>query len=382
MNGHYARPNSVRRGPLVGLLLSQVSVADVIDLAAYGDLLAGGAAPAGRSGPWGETPIIVVDLESSAGDIDVDQAATVPFVTVGVSRSGIDSGVGAGSLAGFDVLLLETESEVAAPWVAVADLDEAVADLNACVSRSPLAAVLLAQVLRTSAAVSFGDALVIESLAYSTLQAGPEFTRWLAGRPATPPRPREDGVLGLRRVDDALEIVLDRPHVHNALNAALRDALCEALAVAAADDTIESVELWGRGPSFCSGGDLDEFGTATDPVRAHLIRTVRSVAASVSPMAARTTAHVHGACIGAGIEIAATTGHVVAAPDSRIRLPEVGMGLVPGAGGTASLPRRIGRHRTAWLALTGCWLDVATALRWGLVDEIARGDDQPGCPTG
>ena len=98
----------------------------------------------------GETPIIVVDLESSAGDIDVDQAAPVPFVTVGVSRSGIDSGVGAGSLAGFDVLLLETESEVAAPWVAVADLDEAVADLNACVSRSPLAAVLLAQVLRTS----------------------------------------------------------------------------------------------------------------------------------------------------------------------------------------------------------------------------------------
>jgi enoyl-CoA hydratase/carnithine racemase len=365
----------------MGLLLSRVSVADVIDLAAYGDLLAGVSGPAGQIGPWGEAPIIVVDLESSAGDIDVDQAAAAPFVTVGVSRSDVDAAVDAGSFAGFDVLLLETESEVAAPWVVVADLEEAVADVVLSVSRSPLAALLLAQVLRTSADVSFGDALVIESLAYSTLQAGPEFARWLAERPATPPRPREDRVLELRRVDDALEIVLDRPHVHNALNAALRDALCEALAVAAVDDTIQSVRLAGRGPSFCSGGDLDEFGTAPDPVRAHLVRTARSVAAAVAPVAAHTTAHIHGACIGAGIEIAAATGHVVAAPDSRIRLPEVAMGLVPGAGGTASLPRRIGRQRTAWLALTGCWLDVATALRWGLVDEIASGDERRGAPS-
>ncbi|MGB7052901.1 MAG: enoyl-CoA hydratase/isomerase family protein, partial [Acidimicrobiales bacterium] len=61
-------------------------------------------------------------------------------------------------------------------------------------------------------------------------------------------------------------------------------------------------------------------------------------------------------------------------------LPEVAMGLVPGAGGTASLPRRIGRHRTAWLALTGYWLDAPVALRWGLVDEIASGDGRRGAP--
>jgi enoyl-CoA hydratase/carnithine racemase len=61
---------------------------------------------------------------------------------------------------------------------------------------------------------------------------------------------------------------------------------------------------------------------------------------------------------------------VRARPDARIKLPEVGLGLVPGAGGTVSLPRRIGRHRTAWLALSQEWLDVPTAARWGLVDEI------------
>jgi enoyl-CoA hydratase/carnithine racemase len=61
---------------------------------------------------------------------------------------------------------------------------------------------------------------------------------------------------------------------------------------------------------------------------------------------------------------------VVAAPDTKIGLPEVGMGLIPGAGGTVSLPRRVGRHRTAWLALTRDTIDAPTALDWGLVDAI------------
>jgi enoyl-CoA hydratase/carnithine racemase len=60
----------------------------------------------------------------------------------------------------------------------------------------------------------------------------------------------------------------------------------------------------------------------------------------------------------------------VARPDTVIGLPEVAMGLIPGAGGTVSLPRRIGRHRTAWLALTGRTIDAPTAREWGLVDEI------------
>jgi enoyl-CoA hydratase/carnithine racemase len=74
--------------------------------------------------------------------------------------------------------------------------------------------------------------------------------------------------------------------------------------------------------------------------------------------------------VGAGIELAACAGHVVATADTRIGLPEVAMGLIPGAGGTVSLPARIGRHRTAWLALTGRTLDAPTAHAWGLVDAL------------
>ncbi|MFF3145493.1 enoyl-CoA hydratase/isomerase family protein, partial [Streptomyces sp. NPDC057927] len=86
----------------------------------------------------------------------------------------------------------------------------------------------------------------------------------------------------------------------------------------------------------------------------------------------RVTAHLHGACVGAGIELAAFAGRVLAAPGTVIRLPEVGMGLIPGAGGTASLPVRIGRERTAYLALSGDTLSAAQALGWGLVDEIGE----------
>jgi enoyl-CoA hydratase/carnithine racemase len=60
----------------------------------------------------------------------------------------------------------------------------------------------------------------------------------------------------------------------------------------------------------------------------------------------------------------------VADPDARFLLPEVAMGLVPGAGGTCSIPRRIGRQRCAWLALTGAAIDAQMALAWGLVDEV------------
>lgn len=78
--------------------------------------------------------------------------------------------------------------------------------------------------------------------------------------------------------------------------------------------------------------------------------------------------------VGAGIELAAFADRIVADPATRISLPELTLGLLPGAGGTVSLPRRIGRQRTAYLALTGSVIDASTALAWGLVDEIAPRD--------
>jgi enoyl-CoA hydratase/carnithine racemase len=157
----------------------------------------------------------------------------------------------------------------------------------------------------------------------------------------------------------------------------MRDGLVEALEVALCDPSIERIVLSGEGPSFCSGGDLDEFGSFPDPAEAHAIRTTRSPALLLSRLVGRTGAEVHGACIGAGVELPAFTDHVVASEDAFFSLPEVGLGLVPGAGGTASLPRRIGRQRTAWLGLSGARVDARTALAWGLVDEVRLGPPRP-----
>jgi enoyl-CoA hydratase/carnithine racemase len=160
------------------------------------------------------------------------------------------------------------------------------------------------------------------------------------------------------------------PHVHNAFNAAMRDALVEAFGVAQLDWAVGTIELTGAGPTFCSGGDLTEFGTADDPVWAHLVRTTRSVGAVMDQLRDRITVHVHGRCIGAGVELPAFARRVVAAENATFRLPELGMGLIPGAGGTVSLPRRIGRERTLLLALSGIELSADDALRWGLIDAV------------
>jgi enoyl-CoA hydratase/carnithine racemase len=146
--------------------------------------------------------------------------------------------------------------------------------------------------------------------------------------------------------------------------------------VALHDDSVQAVSLTGAGPSFCSGGDLAEFGARADPTAAHLIRLTRSPARQLHQLAtrigSRLRVRLHGHALGGGIEMAAFCGHVTATPDTSCGLPEVGLGLIPGAGGTVSLTRRIGRHRTAWLGLSGQPIDAVTANAWGLVDTLAR----------
>jgi enoyl-CoA hydratase/carnithine racemase len=149
----------------------------------------------------------------------------------------------------------------------------------------------------------------------------------------------------------------------------MRDALTEALALAVLDEEC-TVRIDALGPDFCAGGDLDEFGSRPDPAIAHLTRLTRSPARLMHALSERTVVRVHGACLGAGIELPAFAGTVIASPDARFGLPEVGLGLIPGAGGTVSLPRRIGRRRTAQLALSGRPISAEQALAWELVDEI------------
>jgi enoyl-CoA hydratase len=242
-------------------------------------------------------------------------------------------------------------------------------------AETKIAALAFVQLLRAAPRRSLIDALFAESFVYSTLQSGAEFERWLERRRHRRRRSQdpEGPVVRMERDRDRLEIHFTRAAKHNAFSREMRDGLSEALQLALADPSIEEVILRGEGDSFCSGGDLDEFGSFPDPARAHAIRTTRSPAMLLTRLASRVRAEVHGACIGAGVELPAFTGRVVAEEDAFFQLPEVGMGLIPGAGGTASLPRRIGRQRTAWLGLSGARIDARRALAWGLVDEVRLG---------
>jgi enoyl-CoA hydratase/carnithine racemase len=254
----------------------------------------------------------------------------------------------------------------------VADPLTALDDLQAAVTTNPQAATVLAAVLRTTAGLQVPNALDVESFAYSTLLGGPEFAAWLARRgerPLPPPAPA-DPVL-VARDGDTLHLTLNRPERRNAYGREVRDALVAALQIAVLDTGVDRVVIDGAGRSFCSGGDLDEFGTTPDLVTAHLVRTRAGAGRPLHHLADRVEVRLHGACVGAGIELPAFAGRVVAAPGTTFRLPEVGMGLIPGAGGTVSIPRRIGRWRTLHLALGGATLDADTAASWGLIDEVA-----------
>lgn len=316
-------------------------------------------------------PLLVIDLDGG-GAISWKVPPLLPAVVVGVSASGRPAGGRSSRAANeFDVALAGASGQPR-PWVSVPDLGPELARLEAGVSSSPVASVVLAQVLRAGRADSLDRDLALESLAYSALQGGHEHAAWLARRPTPSSRtPSAAPPVLVERRGGEVVITLNRPEVRNAFSTAMRDSLCEALSSLCADGSVERVHLRGAGASFCSGGDLSEFGTLPDAATAHLVRTGRSAARLMGLVSDRMTAHLNGECVGAGIELAALAGRVVAATGARVQLPELAMGLIPGAGGTASITRRIGRHRMAWMALSGRWVDAGTALSWGLVDEVA-----------
>lgn len=246
------------------------------------------------------------------------------------------------------------------------------AALVEAVRRAPLASFALAMLLRFAEERSLEQGLLAESTTYSMLQGGPEFLEWRRNYHSTPRVPEIGPVVRVEPTEPGLDITLTRPHVHNAFSRRMRDELCEALTLAVASGPECHVSIRGSGRSFCSGGDLSEFGSFPSIAESHITRLQRSPARLLARLSDRTTVYLHGACMGAGIELPAYARRVLATPDTTISLPEIGLGLIPGAGGTWSIPRRIGRQRTAWLGLTGQRIDAVTAQAWGLVDEIVE----------
>lgn len=258
---------------------------------------------------------------------------------------------------------------LAAQLDAVVESPVSAAALARRISACPRAAAVIVDLLRILPGLDDQAGLIAESLAYGLLQGSDEHVRWLAATAqdfaATPP-----GRLIMAREDALLRLTLDRPVGGNTIDRELRDQLDEAFALAALDSTVARIRLTARGRAFCLGADLAEFGTTRDPATAHIIRRRTLPARHIARCADRLEVHVQGGCVGAGLEMAAWARRFTATSNAWFQLPELAMGVLPGAGGCVALTRRIGRQRTALLVLSGKRISARMALDWGLIDAI------------
>jgi hypothetical protein len=316
-----------------------------------------------RFSALGSTPLVLIDLATQ----DAAPYARTQAVLVGVDWAGRCPTVDDDA---YDCLLT-TAQDAPRPWVGVGPgrLGGKLAAVQAAVAHAPVAAVALARVLRINEGLGLRDAMAVESFAYSTLLSGAAFRAWSRRHPAGPIA-APDAYVVVERDGDRMTITLDDPATRNAMSAGMRDALHAALAAAVDDPSAPEVTLRGAGRCFSVGGHLAEFGTAQDLAEAHAVRTMRACAVLLADLGARACVHLHGACIGSGIEIAAAAGRRLGAPGAWFQLPELSMGLIPGAGGTATLARAIGRHRTCWMGLSAARIPAATAYEWGLLHAI------------
>ncbi|MGW1622206.1 hypothetical protein [Streptomyces sp. NPDC002172] len=178
-------------------------------------------------------------------------------------------------------------------WVPVDDPLVSFEELARLVTHRPRASLALGQLLRQTPQLSTAQVLAAE--AYSMLLGGTEFASWLTDR-ITPRASWEDGPLvRVRRENDRLSLLLDHAHRRNAFSFRMREELLEALEVALLGGTVGRIELARAGPVFCSGGDLAEFGTATDLVAAYLVRLEQAPWRLIDRMRDRVMVRVQGA---------------------------------------------------------------------------------------
>ena len=176
------------------------------------------------------------------------------------------------------------------------------------------------------------------------------------------------GAAHARRDEDILVITLDHPPV-NALSADVRRGLADAIQAAQTDPDVRAILLVGAGKNFIAGADIREFGKPPKPPA--LPDVCNQIEASTKPVVAA----LHGAALGGGLEVALAAHYRVALASAKLGLPEVNLGLLPGAGGTQRTPRLIGAAAALDLMLSGKHLSADAALRAGLVDTLAEGND-------
>jgi enoyl-CoA hydratase/carnithine racemase len=165
-------------------------------------------------------------------------------------------------------------------------------------------------------------------------------------------------------------VTLNRPEVLNAYNVAMREALFETLQAVRDDPDVRVMVVQGNGRAFCSGGDIAEFGTAPSPTAAREIRWRRDVWGVLWSLPKITLAAVHGAVCGSGFEMVLLCDLCIAATDARFGLPETGLGMIPGVGGTQTAPRHLGVSRAMDMVLSGRTLDALAARRLGIAAEV------------
>ncbi len=167
-------------------------------------------------------------------------------------------------------------------------------------------------------------------------------------------------------------VTLNRPQVMNAYNVQMRDDLYQVLSAVHEDPELRAMVLAGAGKAFSTGGDVSEFGQAPSPIIARWVRFRRDVWGLLRTLPIPTVAAVHGFTVGGGIEMALLCDLAIAADDTRICLPETGLGMIPGVAGTQTASRRCGLGRGLDMCITGRWIDAQEALRVGLVAEVVR----------
>jgi enoyl-CoA hydratase len=184
------------------------------------------------------------------------------------------------------------------------------------------------------------------------------------------------GTLIYEKKDTIANVTLNRPEAMNAYNIQMRDDLYEVLMAIRDDEEVRVGIVKGAGEkAFCAGADLSEFLTAPPPVAARKVRFARDVWKVFLSLPQPMIAALHGYVLGSGIEIALCCDIRITSPETKFGLPEMGLGIIPAAGGTQTLPRTIGRSRALEMLLTNRWIEAEEAYQFGLVNRIVPKKD-------